>query len=245
MLKSRAAQGAIILLATLVGAAGTARLGFWQLQRAAQKTELRAEMEQRRQLAAVGNLELAGTPAAAELQHYRPARLRGRWATEATIYLENRQNKGRPGFFVVTPLRLEGRSEAVAVQRGWVQRNFEERTALPPLRTPPGPVEVEGIIAPPPSRLYDFSPAASGPIRQNLDLAAYARESHLPLLPLSVLQSASPSTSGDGLLRDWPVPTLDVDHHYGYALQWFSLSALIVGLYVWFRFLRPAFFRKP
>ena len=30
-----------------------------------------------------------------------------------------------------------------------------------------------------------------------------------------------------------------VHKHYGYAFQWFALSALILGLYVWFQLIRP------
>jgi cytochrome oxidase assembly protein ShyY1 len=43
----------------------------------------------------------------------------------------------------------------------------------------------------------------------------------------------------DGLLRDWPAVAVDVGKHHGYAFQWFSLSALLVGLTLWFQFLRP------
>ncbi|MBC8056770.1 MAG: SURF1 family protein, partial [Rhizobiales bacterium] len=60
-----------------------------------------------------------------------------------------------------------------------------------------------------------------------------------PLAPLSVLQADSPSTAGDGLLRDWPHPAVDVQKHYGYAFQWFALGALMAGLYVWFQLVRP------
>jgi surfeit locus 1 family protein len=35
------------------------------------------------------------------------------------------------------------------------------------------------------------------------------------------------------------LPAVDVHKHYGYAVQWFSLTALITGLYVWFQLLRP------
>ncbi len=45
---------------------------------------------------------------------------------------------GKPGFYVVTPLQLEGRPEAVVVQRGWVPRNFADRTALPKVPSPAG-----------------------------------------------------------------------------------------------------------
>jgi surfeit locus 1 family protein len=30
-----------------------------------------------------------------------------------------------------------------------------------------------------------------------------------------------------------------VQKHYGYAFQWFALSALIIGLYAWFQLPRP------
>jgi surfeit locus 1 family protein len=30
-----------------------------------------------------------------------------------------------------------------------------------------------------------------------------------------------------------------VQKHYGYAFQWFALCALIGGLHVWFRIIRP------
>jgi surfeit locus 1 family protein len=101
---------------------------------------------------------------------------------------------------------------------------------------------VQGRIAPPPARLYEFAGGASGPIRQNLDLTGFARETGLPLLPLSVLQANADDkagTAGDGLLREWPRPAVDVHKHHGYAFQWFALAALMTGLYVWFQLVRP------
>ena len=54
-----------------------------------------------------------------------------------------------------------------------------------------------------------------------------------------MLESPAPSTAGDGLRREWPLPALDVDRHYGYAFQWFALGALMTGLYVWFQLVHP------
>ncbi|MEO7336001.1 MAG: SURF1 family protein, partial [Caldimonas sp.] len=108
---------------------------------------------------------------------------------------------------------------------------------------PTGSVEIEGSIAPPPSRLYEFSGAASGSIRQNIDLEAFGQESHVTLLPLSVQQSATPADAGDGMKRDWPLPAVDVQKHYGYAFQWFALAALMAGLYVWFQLIRSRYRR--
>ena len=58
----------------------------------------------------------------------------------------------------------------------------------------------------------------------------------LAMLPLSALQIG---TADDGLLRDWPQPATDVHKHYGYAFQWFGLSALFALLYVWFQIIAP------
>ena len=66
--------------------------------------------------------------------------LDGRWLAAHTVYLDNRQMNGRPGFFVVTPLRLDD-GRAVLVQRGWLPRDCSDRTAsLPPPTRPTGAV---------------------------------------------------------------------------------------------------------
>jgi surfeit locus 1 family protein len=151
---------------------------------------------------------------------------------------------GRPGFFVVTPL-LIGPGDAVLVQRGWLPRNSQDRERLAAMDTPGGPVRIEGRIAVGLARLYEFDSAASGPIRQNLDVPAYARETGLSLRPLVVVQLDGSAAPSDGLLRQWTPAVLDVSMHRGYALQWFALSALIAGLYVWFQLIRPRRRRSP
>jgi surfeit locus 1 family protein len=231
-------RGLVVLLAALALAALTARLGVWQLDRAAQKTALQRSLDERRALPPLPAAELAREPVQAAAQHHRLVTLEGRWLPAATVYLDNRQMNGRPGFFVVTPLRLADGS-AVVVQRGWLPRDLMDRTRIAAPVTPAGDVRVAGRIAPPPGRLYEFEADASGPIRQNLDLDAYARETGVVLRPLSLVQEADAAHAGDGLMRDWPRPAADVHKHYGYAFQWFALSALTCGLYAWFQLIRP------
>ncbi len=229
---------AIVLLAAVLAAAGTARLGLWQLDRADQKNRLHDAQQRQRLLPPIQQSALAREVAATALQLHRAVVLKGHWLPAQTVYLENRQMNDQPGFYAVTPLRLDDGS-AVLVQRGWVPRDLMDRTriVLPPL--PDGAVQVQGHIALSPGRLYDFAGAASGPIRQNLDIAAFAHETGLPLRPLTVVQDDGPVAPADGLKRQWPQPAADVSKHYGYAFQWFALCALIVGLYVWFQLIRP------
>jgi surfeit locus 1 family protein len=229
------ARRVLVLVAALVAVAITARLGVWQWDRAAQKVALQATQVGRAELPAVGTEEVAMAAQSASDLLYRRVHLRGHWLPERTVYLENRQMNGRPGFFVVTPLQWSG--GALLVQRGWAPRDNDERTRLPTLVTPAGEVDVSGRIAPPPARLYEFSAAASGVIRQNLDPASYSREIGLALLPVSVLQDDA--SAADALLRQWPAPAFDVHKHYAYAAQWWAMSALITGLYVWYQLIRP------
>ena len=232
-----------VLLATLIALGLTARLGWWQLDRAAQKTELLAHIAQRAAMPPLPATELAKQSAQVPDQVHRRIALAGRWLPEFTVYLDNRQMNGRPGFFVVTPLELAP-GDAVLVQRGWMPRDFIDRSRLRALPTPTGVVSVTGRVAAWPSRLFEFSGSTSGPIRQNLELVELSRESGRTMRPLSVQQSDEPDTSGttpatDELLRNWPVANLDISKHHGYAFQWFALCALIAGLYVWFQWIRP------
>ena len=166
---------------------------------------------------------------------YRQVLLNGRWLTENTVFLDNRQMNAKPGLFVVTPLALTDSPAVVLVQRGWVQRNFLDRSSLPVLDTPSGTVTVIGRIAPPPSKLYELGDPQAGRIRQNLDMTAFEKESGLSFLPVSVQQVG---VQADGLQRDWSQPATGVDKHYGYAAQWFGLSGLFAILYVWFQIVK-------
>jgi surfeit locus 1 family protein len=224
---------ALITLAAIATALLTTRLGVWQLSRADEKVALQTAVEQQALRPVLETLPHDAQPA--PTWHHRRVRLQGRWSSAHTVYLDNRQMNGRPGFFVVTPLVLaDGR--AVLVQRGWLPRDVNERTRID---DPPAPaadiITIEGRIAPPPARLFEFEGADAGRIRQNIDIEAFARETGLRLVPLSVLQTGP----ADKLLRNWPAPAAGVGKHHGYAFQWFGLSTLVVILYVWFQFIQP------
>lgn len=237
MTAGRRWRGWLLGIAALLGIVATASLGLWQWGRGQQRLALHAAILQRQALPPLAQEALVVGAGASALLH-RTVILRGQWLAAHTVYLDNRQMAGRPGFYVVTPLRLSGSAggAVVLVERGWVPRNFVDRTQLPPVETPPGEVLVQGRIAPAPAKLYDFGGNEAGPIRQNLDLAAFRLETGLPLIDGSVQQTGQPS---EGLLRDWPIPAAAADKNFGYAFQWWALGGLIFILYVWFQFIGP------
>lgn len=244
MLSARARR-LVVTLAAVASALLMARLGWWQLDRAAQKETLQQAVDSSVALPPLPAQALASTLAQAAGQLHRRVTVRGQWLPGRTVFLDNRQMDGRPGFFVLTPLRLDDGS-AVLVQRGWVPRDMQDRTRLPAIATSAQPVTLTARVEGPPARLYEFTPQGgeTGVIRQNLSIESFADETQLSLRPLTLLQlddAAAPAA--DGLQRHWPLPAVDVHKHYGYAVQWFSLAALITGLYVWFQLIRPR--RRP
>ena len=237
----------------------TCSLGFWQLRRAAQKEAL-----QERSDAAASATPVA--PDAAALRDPaslvgRHLRLRGTWAPEQAIYLDNRPQNGQPGFYVLMPLRLEGLVAAeVIVNRGWTPRAMDDRLRIAPYATPVAAVDVTGVALADEPRLLELANPAERPLRtiwQNFDFAAFARASGQAPLTLILRQDAdarpasdSPQAtsrpSSDGLIRDWPerggVLQGQIDRHHGYAFQWFALAATFAALLLFrlFRSFRSA-----
>lgn len=237
---TRAARGRhwrrlVVALAAALAGTLTFNLGLWQLRRADQKITLQAALDSREALAPV-DVGAVVRPLDVNALMHRRVVLHGTWLHRHTVFLDNRPMAARTGFYVVTPLRLVPGGEVIVVQRGWVPRDFQDRSRLPDLPAPDGVVRIEGRMAPPPARLYEFATDGQGSIRQNLDLASFSAETGVGLVPASVLEIGR---SSDGLLRDWPQFRSGVEKHHGYAFQWFALSGLIALLYVWFQIIQP------
>ncbi len=224
----------------------TARFGIWQLSRGHAKTALAALVADRSTLPPMAPSALARDPAAAEQQFQRHIELTGEWVTAHTVFLMNRTMDERSGFYVMTPLRLPDGS-AVIVQRGWIRRDDADPLKVPALPMRGGPVRVFGHAAPWPSHWIDIGRGADGPVRQNLELAAFTTESGLALRPLTVVEDETPENALDGMRRDWQTAAggVSVATNYGYAVQWFAMSIAFFGLYVWLQFIRPRKLANP
>ena len=230
----------LVTVTTLVAVGATTSLGFWQLSRAAQKQARQAAVDTQSAKSLLTAESLLAASDTMALLHQR-AHLRGSWAPKFLVYLENRPMDGRVGFVVIMPFVLEGGRGALAVQRGWVPRGFDDRGRVPNIASPEGVVEIEGRMALPPSDLYSLGEPTTGLIRQNIALPQFRQETGLPLLPLTLQQTGA---NTEGLLRDWPVVNIGIEKNYGYAAQWFGMAALFAALYLWFQIIRR-FMKRP
>ena len=214
--------GLLLLIATTVA------LGNWQRQRAYDKQALRDQYEAASRAPPLA-LD-ADTPVAADPARFRfrAVRAQGMYDAAHQLLIDNRVHAGRAGFDVVAPLKLEG-AGYVLVDRGWIAQGAS-RAALPQVPPPAGTVVVEGRINLPPARYLELgADSNAGPIRENLDIARIAASSGLPLLAFIVEQTQD---TGDGLVRDWPAPDFGIEQHKSYMVQWYSLAALGVGLWL-------------
>lgn len=216
----------------LLGVSITAGLGVWQYERAQTRLAHQARIDR---WSAAPPVAIGAATVPLDEVEYRRVRVTGRFLGHHVVYLDNRARHEQPGFYVLMALETAP-GHAVLIQRGWLPRDPRERTAIMPYVTPPDRVTLEGIAQAHPSRAFALGHAAlpGQPIRQNLDVAEYAKETGLDLPPFVVRQT---SETHDGLLRDWPAPAAGADRNYGYMVQWFGMACvlIILGLRIAYR----------
>jgi len=203
-----------------------AGLGLWQLDRAAQKQALQQEYDRRSNEAP---LRLGSEPRTVEELRYRRLTVRGKFDPEYQILIDNRVHRRAVGYFVLTPLRIEGGDTRVLVNRGWIPIGAG-RERLPDAEPSPGVQEIAGVGTLPAERTYTLGepvPPGRGwhPVWQYLDMKRYAAAVPFAVQPVVMLLDAG---APGGYVREWPRLDAGIALHHGYAVQWFALALLAV-----------------
>ena len=94
-------------------------LGLWQWRKAEVKTTLQAELDARSNDAPI---IMPTAPVASESLRFRRVILRGTYDAARQVLIDNRLYREQAGYHVITPLRLEGSTMHVLVNRGWGDR---------------------------------------------------------------------------------------------------------------------------
>lgn len=180
-------------------------------------------------------IHVGGAILAAEDVEYRTVEARGRFDPRGVVFLDNRVHKGRVGYEVIMPLRIEGTDVQLLVNRGWIV-GTGDRQRLPDTRTPEEPVEITGIAVIPGLKMYELSEAAiDGKVWQNLSTERYTAHTGYKVQPILVRQT---NDVPDGLIRDWKVSDRAINVHRSYAFQWYALAALVLVVYLAMSFKR-------
>jgi len=230
--KIRFRPGLVPTLATLLLLPVLVALGFWQLNRAKEQTQIQAELDARNR----DNPVVLGAQVrtAEDLRYFRIV-AKGYYDTRYQILLDNQVQDGNVGYDVITPLHLAGSDIRVLVNRGWIPIGVD-RAHLPRVETPPGEQQITGIATIPST--HSFMLAHPGPVSgpwqtvwESMDMRRYRQSVPFPLEPAVVL--LDPDSPAAGFVRHWKRPDTRVAMHQSYAFQWFALAAALVIIYIW------------
>lgn len=217
---------------TIVSVAVFARLGVWQLSRAAEKQALHARYSAGQQSVVELTLESAPT-----VSRYQRVSARGRYDGSHQILLDNMPSvMGQPGYRVVTPFAIAP-DAWILVDRGWYPPG-KTRARLPDVAVSSSPRTITGQMDALPKagvRMGNGAPSKEQTwprvmhFPEAATLAAALERNVLPGLVL--LDPGQP----DGYERVWRAraqTSMDPQQHYGYAVQWFAFAVVALVLYV-------------
>ncbi|WP_170287209.1 SURF1 family protein [Halioglobus maricola] len=203
-------------------------LGFWQLQRAEEKAALALSFAQKQARPPAPLASLVDR--SPESLAYLPVSLEGEYRGEYFL-LDNRMQGGKYGNEVLAVFELDS-GELALVNRGWVRAD-SSRMVLPEVPVAPGRVRIKGHVYVSPGSPYLLAdePLASGWPKRiqavEMDKIRSALDGTVFPYPVRIdaLQPGALST-------DWQVINVSPEKHTGYAVQWFSMAAVLALIYL-------------
>ena len=206
-------------------------LGFWQLRRLDERRERNRLVETRTSAPVQPVDEVVDPgdpPSVGDEVAYRRVRAEGTYATDEEVLVRGRSLDGAPGSWVLTPLLLDDGS-ALVVNRGWVPNSGGLQEVPESARAPSGSVSVTGLLRATETRsgLGPRDPA-TGELTTlaRVDLGRLADQVEPELLPVWLQLTGQRPPPGRQAPRPVPPPALDEGPHLGYAVQWFSFTAI-------------------
>ena len=205
-------------------------LGLWQVDRAAEKELILAEMEQRQ---TTTPLTLQQLDKLTDKGHYH-LQFSGTLLQNYTLYLDNRIVSGKPGFEVIHPVRSGDR--VVLVNRGWIPMPLD-RSILPELPKLPEQLDVTGIVYTPTDTLVLKEDILNSDddwpqLIQALDMAkleALYQELGLKIEPWILRQDPE---QNELFIQEWRYVNMPPERHISYAITWFGLAIALVIIYI-------------
>ena len=219
----------IPFLAAIIVALIALSLGNWQSRRAEEKQRLASEQTLQ---AALPPLDMQSLNEGKVPAYFRSVHITGSFIAQWPIYLDNRPYQGKAGFYLLMPFKLKDSEKILLVMRGWLPRDAQNRVQLPTIPTPEGVLQLEGKVRESVGHVMQLGsePALqSGVIRQNFEVAELSKASGLKLENFIIEQT---SDAKDGLIRDWPQPSLGMEKHRGYAFQWYGLAVTALLFFI-------------
>ena len=201
-------------------------LGTWQINRGLEKRATREAFSQESGFAAWQD--------GMQLRPYQRLKVTGRYAGNRQLLLENIIVNSRSGYYVITPLVSREHEPVLLVNRGWIERPGDT-VDIDTLKVPDRRITVRGRAGSLPRAGYKMGAAIGSAegwpkraVYPSLDeVAAALGRSVQPFVLLMDDQEQH------GFYRQWTPSGFGPGKHFGYAVQWFAMGAVLSGLLLW------------
>lgn len=203
-------------------------LGFWQLDRAEEKSMLFERWHAQQTQAPISTARLNQQPDPAYLR----VELSGHFDAQNSYLLDNRTRQGVAGAELIQPFYDANTQRWFLVNRGWLA--WPLRSTLPVFGTPSESVTLNAWVYVPSGDPFVLSEQQTSmgtttivsairpqSLWKQLDRTGYRYELRLESSPYA-------------FDIQWPQTRFNPQTHQGYALQWFSLAAALVALFIYF-----------
>jgi surfeit locus 1 family protein len=203
-----------------------AALGAWQISRGLEK---RANQQLYQD-----ESSFAAWQSGMEVRSFQRLKVTGTLQGQRQIVLDNIIINSRYGHYILTPLEITSGEPLLLVNRGWVEKTAADFD-VDRLELPQGELTVRGRAGSLPKAGYKMGNAipateewpkhAVYPSSEEV-ATALGRE----IQPFVLLLDHNEQ---NGFLRHWVPSEFGPGKHFGYALQWFAMGAVLSGLLIW------------
>ncbi len=218
---------------------GLIGLGVWQLARADEKRDIEASVRLVEQKVPFKlNNAKHSEPKTLLAEIYRSATALGRYDSKHQFLYDNRTHKGRPGYHVLSPFlmqttqSLQDKNIAVLVNRGWIPFDGR-RDNIQDITVEESGTVLKGVIKNPSQsivlsdveKLSNVYPQTI----QRINLDSMGEKLGYIFLPIVIELDKSTS---NGFVREWQPFYGSISKHTAYAVQWFSMAAVLLILFL-------------
>ncbi|MBS0358308.1 MAG: SURF1 family protein [Proteobacteria bacterium] len=205
-------------------------LGFWQLDRAHEKQNILNQQALGQTQKPISLQEIQKLDSSMALKSIR---LTGTFDNQHSFLLDNKFNKHRPGYQVITPFHDQKTGHWVLVNRGWISQG-QGRSETPKIPAVSGVVTILGVINSSADKGFVLGKSVENAtiwpvLLQRINYDNIAALLKVPVLPFVVLLDPKESF---GFVREWQFVTINPERHLGYAVQWFALAITLIILLI-------------
>ncbi len=216
----------LMIFLTLVVVSLFVYLGFWQIQRGAQKEKMvlaEAAMAKQEPILWDGQHQLP-------LQYQR-IKVKGHYQSDIFL-LDNQHQQHQFGYDVLSPLILNN-EQVILVDRGWIAGDNTRRN-FPTINTPHTEIQLQGRVYFPSNKQWVLGPNVEKKntdltILESLDTKTVSQILQKRVYPFIIRLD---KREEHGFVRQWAIVSMPPERHLAYAWQWFAMAMVVFIIFV-------------